>query len=65
MKPALIDTDILSLFFRNDRNVVIYFNNYLNEYDSINFSIISYYEILSGLLYKDAREQLDKFLRIQ
>lgn len=29
--------------------------------DAINFSIITYYEILNGLLYKDARNQLQKF----
>ncbi len=62
MNPSLVDTDILSLFFRNDRKVVAAFNKYLDEYDSINLSIINYYEILNGLLYKDARKQLEKFL---
>jgi predicted nucleic acid-binding protein len=34
---------------------------YLANYDSINFSIITYYEILNGLLYKDARKQFKRF----
>lgn len=38
------------------------FRAYLNEYDRINFSIITYYEILSGLKYRDAQRQLESFL---
>ena len=60
--PVLIDTDILSMFFRNNRNVVFHFRNYLKQYEKINISIITYYEILSGLKYKDALKQLDLFL---
>jgi tRNA(fMet)-specific endonuclease VapC len=33
----------------------------LKEYGFINLSIITYYEILNGLLYKDAKKQLAKF----
>ncbi|MBI4725901.1 type II toxin-antitoxin system VapC family toxin [candidate division TA06 bacterium] len=62
MKPALVDTDILSLFFRNNHNVVLNFKNYLVRHRKINLSIISYYEILSGLKHRDALKQLDSFL---
>lgn len=62
MKPALIDTDILSLFFRGDLTTVYHFQAYLNEYQQINLSIITYYEILSGLKHRDARKQLSLFL---
>lgn len=61
MKPALVDTDILSEFLRGTPKVVENAEKYLQEYDAINFSIITYYEILNGLLYKDARKQLQKF----
>jgi predicted nucleic acid-binding protein len=61
MKPVLVDTDILSEFLRGIPRVVENAENYLQEYDAINFSIITYYEILNGLLYKDARKQLQKF----
>jgi len=61
MKPALIDTDILSEFLRGTDIVVEHAKKYLESYDSINFSIITYYEILNGLLYIDARKQLKRF----
>ncbi len=35
---------------------------YLHTYGVFNLSIITYYEILNGLLYKDARKQLQHFL---
>lgn len=61
MKAALVDTDILSEFLRGTQSVVGNVKEYLENYDSINLSIITYYEILNGLLYKDARKQLQKF----
>lgn len=62
MKPVLVDTDILSQFFRNNHNVVLNFKNYLARHEKINLSIITYYEILSGLKHRDALKQLDSFL---
>jgi tRNA(fMet)-specific endonuclease VapC len=49
VKPALVDTDILSMFFRGNRAVVSHFQTYLDEHPQINLSIVTYYEILSGL----------------
>lgn len=63
MKPALVDTDILSMFFRNNPNVVSNFKAYLKNHDKINLSIITFYEILSGLKHRDALKQLDLFLK--
>lgn len=62
MKPSLVDTDILSEFLRGNPKIIEKVEEYLNEYDSINLSIITYYEILNGLLYKDAKKQLKKFI---
>ena len=62
MKSVLIDTDILSMFFRNNHQVVLHFRKYLKQYQKINLSIITYYEILSGLKHRDALRQLDFFL---
>jgi tRNA(fMet)-specific endonuclease VapC len=62
MKPALIDTNILSFFFRNHSLVVEGFQAYLKEHDKINISIITYYEIVSGLKHRDAQKQLISFL---
>jgi predicted nucleic acid-binding protein len=61
MKPSMLDTDILSEYLRNNPKVVANVNEYLKEYDVMNLSIITYYEILNGLLYKDARKQLSNF----
>ena len=62
MKPCLVDADILSLFFRNHPKVVQSFNLYLQEYQKISFSLITYYETLSGLKHRDAHKQIEKFL---
>ena len=62
MKASLVDTNILSLFFRGHSQVVAEFEAYLKEYDTITFSIITYYEIVSGLKHRDAHNQLTLFL---
>lgn len=61
VKQVLIDTDILSLFFRKDKLVVEHFKKYLKQHEKIHISIITYYEILSGLKHKNAGKQLDTF----
>ena len=61
MKPSMLDTDILSEFLRGNSKVIAKVDEHLKEYGYINLSIITYYEILNGLLYKDARKQLAKF----
>ena len=63
MEPALIDTDILFLFFRNNQNAVSNFKIYLKEHEKINLTIVTYYEIISGLKHRDALKQLDLFLK--
>lgn len=52
----------LSFFFRNQSLVVERFEAYLREHSKINISIITYYEIISGLKHRDARKQLTSFL---
>lgn len=61
MKPAILDSDILSEYFRGNTKVVEKVNEYLSEHSNISLSIITYYEILNGLLYKDAKKQMKKF----
>ncbi len=62
MKPALVDTDILSMYFRGHKTVTEQFDNYRLRFGKINISIITYYEILSGLKHRDAKKQLQFFL---
>jgi tRNA(fMet)-specific endonuclease VapC len=64
MRAALIDTDTISLFLRNHPEVVANFQSYLEDYSTIQFSIITYYEIVSGLKHRDARKQLLAFLEL-
>ncbi len=62
MKDSLVDTNILSMFFRGHPQVVSKFRAYLDEHNTINLSIITYYEIVSGLKHRDAQKQLGQFL---
>jgi tRNA(fMet)-specific endonuclease VapC len=61
MKSSMLDTDILSEFLRGNQKVIAKVDEHLKEYGFISLSIITYYEILNGLLYKDARKQLTRF----
>ncbi len=61
MYRALIDTDILSYYFKGDTTVVANFKKYLKECEFIEISLITYFEIVSGLLYKNAHKQLEIF----
>jgi tRNA(fMet)-specific endonuclease VapC len=61
MNRVLIDTDILSYYFKGDTDVVSNFSKYLDQYDLIEISLVTYYEITSGLLAKNALKQLALF----
>ena len=61
MKQSMLDTDILSEFLRGNPKVIEKVADHLKEYGFVSLSIITYYEILNGLLYKDAKKQLQKF----
>lgn len=63
MTEVLLDTDILSYFFRGHAQVVAHAENYLQTHPRLNISLISYYEILSGLMFKSATSQLQRFQR--
>ncbi len=63
MKPALVDTDIVSYFLRGNGKVFINFQEYLRNHEFITISIITYYEVLSGLNFKNAVNQLEVFER--
>ena len=62
MRPSLIDTDILSMFLRNHPEVTVRFASYLARYKKMNISIITYYEIMSGLKHRDAHKKTALFL---
>jgi tRNA(fMet)-specific endonuclease VapC len=57
----MIDTDILSYYFKGDAIVISYFETYLMDFETIEISLITYYEIMSGLLAKKAFKQIEVF----
>ena len=61
MKLSMLDTDILSEFLRGNPKVIAKVDEHLKEHGFISLSIITYYEMLNGLLYKDAKKQLTRF----
>ena len=58
---SLVDTDILSFYFKGDTKVIERFTKYLREFDLINISLITYYEVTAGLKFKKAEKQLRDF----
>lgn len=61
MKATLLDTDILSFFLKGTMPVVSRVAEYSQAHTTLNVSIITYYEIVSGLQHRDAHQQLDIF----
>jgi tRNA(fMet)-specific endonuclease VapC len=61
MKPTLLDTDILSHLVRRNPLALVQAQQYIEANGALQFSIITYYEVLNGLLYRDARQQMGQF----
>lgn len=61
MKEALIDTDIISFYFKGDESVAKKIIEYSKEYGLLNLSIITQFEVLGGLEYKKAHRQKELF----
>ena len=61
MKQAVLDTDTVSFFFRGIPQVISKVDQYIVNHGFINISVITYYEIMNGLFYKDAKKQLARF----
>lgn len=61
MEPALIDTNIVSMFLRGHPEVRDRFAVYVGEHGKINLSIVTVYEALSGLKHRDAKKQMAAF----
>lgn len=63
MKPALIDTDILLLFFRGDALITSQFKHYLQIYHCLNISLITVYEIYYQLEEQNEQQRAKEFLK--
>ncbi len=64
MSDYLFDTDIISYFLKGNEMVIKNMAAYLKRFNSnsLKISLITYYEILSGLRLKKASSQLSKFM---
>lgn len=61
MRKTILDTNIISYFLRGNAAVVDKLSQYSQFYDALTFSLLTYYEIKSGLLYKNASNLLTRF----
>ena len=61
MRKSLLDTSILIAFLRGEEDVVAKVEEYLEEFDRLSLSIITYYEILRGLKYVGNEKKLRDF----
>jgi len=58
---VLLDTNIVSLYMRNEQSIVRNVETYLETHGQLSFSIITRYEILPGLKAKGASTRLRAF----
>jgi tRNA(fMet)-specific endonuclease VapC len=63
MKRSILDSDIISNLMRGNERVKAKIDEHINTFGSVSISVVTYYEILNGLLYKDAKKQLAIFER--
>jgi len=61
MKRAILDTDTVSYYFRKEPKVVEKVDSYVDAYGSVSLSVVTYYEVMNGLYFKDAKKQLKQF----
>ncbi|AMR25665.1 hypothetical protein A0257_00235 [Hymenobacter psoromatis] len=64
MKPTLLDTAIVSELVRRNLLVSKRAETYGLAHGLLQVSVITYYEALNGLLYRDARTQLGRLRAI-
>ena len=64
MNELLLDTDMLSLFLRNQPKVMSAANDYLKFHPGFTFSVVTHFEVLRGLKVKGAQIQIEKFALI-
>lgn len=61
MQKVLLDSNIISYFLRGEPSVVTELGKYQEYFAQITFSILTYYEIISGLKYRDSKKILTFF----
>jgi tRNA(fMet)-specific endonuclease VapC len=61
MQKVLLDSNIISYFLRGEPFVSAELERYQQYFEQITFSIFTYYEIISGLKYRDSKKILTVF----
>lgn len=61
MRESLLDTSILISFLKGKQNVVTKVEDYLERFNRISLSVITYYEILRGLRYLGNERKIRSF----
>jgi tRNA(fMet)-specific endonuclease VapC len=61
MRESLLDTSIVIGFLKGEQNVVTNVEDYVEEYNRISLSILTYYEILRGLKYLGNEQKIRSF----
>lgn len=56
-----MDTDTISYFLRKNATVLEKVEKYVEAHGDIAISVVTYYEVLNGLLAKDAKKQMAQF----
>lgn len=61
MQKVLLDSNMISYFLRGEPSVITELEKYQEYFDQLTFSILTYYEIVSGLKYRDSKKLLNIF----
>lgn len=61
MKEFLLDTDTISYYLKGVSKIKDRIDQTFAERGYFNMSIMTYYEVMNGLLFKDAKRQLESF----
>lgn len=64
MNKAVLDTDILSAIMRQDSHALANARRYLASHQHLSISIVTRYEILRGLMAKNASKQIANFEKL-
>ena len=61
MRLSLLDSDTLSLSLRDNDSINANVARYLADFGPVRFSVVTYFEILRGLRFRDARTRMARF----
>jgi predicted nucleic acid-binding protein len=61
VRRAILDTDTLSYYLENRPEVVSRAAAYLRQFDKLDFSVVTFYEVRRGLLHAGAVRKLERF----